>query len=127
MENQWWKRLCITYSSNIISSNDNDTTIIPYNIAYSTLDIILTYIPSTTSTAIVPNRDSQELYEMLNNALIRRTVFMLGVVNINQLPKQDRGEVVFIGRSNVGKSSLVNMITNRKSLAISSKQPGKTP
>lgn len=39
----------------------------------------------------MPNKDSQELYEMLNNALIRRTVFMLGVVNINQLPKQDRG------------------------------------
>ncbi|KAI2514106.1 50S ribosome-binding GTPase [Fragilaria crotonensis] len=37
-----------------------------------------------------------------------------------------RGEAVFIGRSNVGKSSLVNMITNRKSLAYISKTPGKT-
>uniref|UniRef100_A0A7R9WZ35 EngB-type G domain-containing protein n=1 Tax=Craspedostauros australis TaxID=1486917 RepID=A0A7R9WZ35_9STRA len=41
-------------------------------------------------------------------------------------PKADRGEAVFIGRSNVGKSSLVNMVTNRKSLAYTSKRPGKT-
>ena len=38
----------------------------------------------------------------------------------------DRGEAVFIGQSNVGKSSLINMITNRKSLAYTSKRPGKT-
>lgn len=41
-------------------------------------------------------------------------------------PPADRGEAVFIGRSNVGKSSLVNMVTNRKSLAYTSKRPGKT-
>lgn len=41
-------------------------------------------------------------------------------------PEADRGEVAFIGRSNVGKSSLVNMLTNRKSLAFTSKTPGKT-
>jgi len=42
------------------------------------------------------------------------------------IPKGDRGEVAFIGKSNVGKSSLINMITNRKSLAYTSKRPGKT-
>ncbi len=35
-------------------------------------------------------------------------------------------EIAFIGRSNVGKSSLVNMLTNRKGLAFTSKTPGKT-
>ena len=47
-------------------------------------------------------------------------------VEMSGLPKADRGEAAFIGRSNVGKSSLVNMITNRKSLAYTSKRPGKT-
>ena len=41
-------------------------------------------------------------------------------------PKENRPEYAFIGRSNVGKSSLINMLCNRKSLARTSKQPGKT-
>lgn len=41
-------------------------------------------------------------------------------------PKDDKAEYAFIGRSNVGKSSLINMITGRKDLARISKQPGKT-
>lgn len=43
-----------------------------------------------------------------------------------QLPKSDKGEVVFIGRSNVGKSSLLNKIANQKNLARVSSVPGKT-
>lgn len=43
-----------------------------------------------------------------------------------QLPVSDMPEVVFAGRSNVGKSSLINKILNRKSLARVSSQPGKT-
>jgi len=41
-------------------------------------------------------------------------------------PKDNKPEFAFIGRSNVGKSSLINMLTGRKSLARVSKQPGKT-
>jgi len=73
-----------------------------------------------------PSDNDDRLYEVLSNALIRRTVFITGAVNMDGCPDADRGEVVFIGRSNVGKSSLVNMITNRKSLAFTSKRPGKT-
>lgn len=43
-----------------------------------------------------------------------------------QLPEQDRIEIVFSGRSNVGKSSLINKLCNRKSLARVSSTPGKT-
>jgi len=45
---------------------------------------------------------------------------------VNQCPKEDRPEYAFIGRSNVGKSSLINMLCKRKSLAKTSSTPGKT-
>lgn len=45
---------------------------------------------------------------------------------LKQLPRSDRAEVAFAGRSNVGKSSLLNKIFNRKSLARVSSVPGKT-
>ncbi|BDS11967.1 ribosome biogenesis GTP-binding protein YihA/YsxC [Aureispira anguillae] len=45
---------------------------------------------------------------------------------LSQCPKPDRPEYAFIGRSNVGKSSLINMVCNNKSLAKTSSQPGKT-
>lgn len=44
----------------------------------------------------------------------------------SQLPESDRPEIVFSGRSNVGKSSLINKLCNRKSLARVSSTPGKT-
>ncbi|MEF9969902.1 MAG: ribosome biogenesis GTP-binding protein YihA/YsxC [Ruthenibacterium sp.] len=44
----------------------------------------------------------------------------------SQLPESDRPEVIFSGRSNVGKSSLINKLCNRKSLARVSSTPGKT-
>ena len=45
---------------------------------------------------------------------------------IPQIPKQELPEIVFAGKSNVGKSSLINILVNRKSLARTSSQPGKT-
>ncbi len=52
--------------------------------------------------------------------------FVMGVVNLKQLPGADRTEVCFAGRSNVGKSSLINALTNRAKLARSSAEPGRT-
>ncbi|MGO4853819.1 ribosome biogenesis GTP-binding protein YihA/YsxC [Phaeovulum sp. W22_SRMD_FR3] len=52
--------------------------------------------------------------------------FLKGVVAMDGLPPADRLEVCFAGRSNVGKSSLINALTNRKNLARASNTPGRT-
>lgn len=52
--------------------------------------------------------------------------FLQGVADLRQLPKNEMKEILFIGRSNVGKSSLLNKMCNRKNLARSSSTPGKT-
>ncbi|MEM9840429.1 MAG: ribosome biogenesis GTP-binding protein YihA/YsxC [Pseudomonadota bacterium] len=51
---------------------------------------------------------------------------MLGVVNMAGLPNTQLGEFAFAGRSNVGKSSLLNALMNRKGLARTSNTPGRT-
>ncbi|MGB0959007.1 MAG: ribosome biogenesis GTP-binding protein YihA/YsxC [Halocynthiibacter sp.] len=52
--------------------------------------------------------------------------FLKGVVAMDGMPDADRIEICFAGRSNVGKSSLINALTNRKRLARASNTPGRT-
>ena len=57
---------------------------------------------------------------------ITEAKFLQSAQGIADSPSPDRAEVAFLGRSNVGKSSLLNTLTNRKGLAKSSSTPGKT-
>lgn len=58
--------------------------------------------------------------------LINQARFEISNTDVNKCPSGNRHEYAFIGRSNVGKSSLINMLTGRKSLAMTSSTPGKT-
>jgi GTP-binding protein len=57
---------------------------------------------------------------------ITSSEFILGAATLRQLPKDGVPEIAFLGRSNVGKSSLINKLCGRKSLARPSSDPGKT-
>ena len=57
---------------------------------------------------------------------IKKSEFKISSAKISQCPKDDLMEFAFIGRSNVGKSSLINMLCNHKNLAKTSATPGKT-
>ena len=57
---------------------------------------------------------------------IKQAEFSLSAPVVSMCPKDTKPEYAFIGRSNVGKSSLINMLTNNRKLAKTSSTPGKT-
>jgi len=57
---------------------------------------------------------------------IKSAEFVISNTDVRKCPEGNLPEYAFIGRSNVGKSSLINMLTNRKGLAMTSQKPGKT-
>lgn len=58
--------------------------------------------------------------------MFEQATYLISSPTYDQCPKPDRFEIAFIGRSNVGKSSLINMLAGRKNLAKTSGKPGKT-
>jgi GTP-binding protein len=58
--------------------------------------------------------------------IIRSAEFLISNTDLSQCPKPDKPEYAFIGRSNVGKSSLINCLVNNRKLAKTSSTPGKT-
>ena len=66
------------------------------------------------------------LLKTLQFMKITEALFSGSSTRISEKPKQKFPEFAFIGRSNVGKSSLINMLTNNKKLAMTSSKPGKT-
>lgn len=70
--------------------------------------------------------DLLSIMQNLNSNPYNQAQFLLSVNTLNQLPSDDAIEVAFAGRSNAGKSSAINTITNIKSLCRTSKTPGRT-
>lgn len=58
--------------------------------------------------------------------IIKNSEFVVSAPTVERCPQDDKPEYAFIGRSNVGKSSLINMLCNHKGLAKTSATPGKT-
>uniref|UniRef100_A0A7S3K5M5 EngB-type G domain-containing protein n=1 Tax=Aureoumbra lagunensis TaxID=44058 RepID=A0A7S3K5M5_9STRA len=86
------------------------------DILFATLDIM----------AVAGVNGDDATFDAISTAAARSVRFVTGAVSAATLPPISMPEAVFIGRSNVGKSSLINMLTNRRSAAFTSKRPGKT-
>jgi GTP-binding protein len=67
-----------------------------------------------------------EALEAARKFFAREVRFLMGCVRMEDLPETDLPEVAFAGRSNVGKSSLINAVTGRLKLARASNEPGRT-
>ncbi len=65
-------------------------------------------------------------YYQLSKMEIKSAEFVISNTDIKKCPAGNLPEYAFIGRSNVGKSSLINMLTGKKGLAMTSQKPGKT-
>ena len=75
---------------------------------------------------IKPENFTAEQLEAGRKLLSGPCDFMLGVARLDQLPVSSLDEIAFAGRSNVGKSSLINALTGQKNLAKASNTPGRT-
>lgn len=87
-----------------------------------------TMMPHTTSALYntSPRRSSRKAKMLKNSLTYHNTFFEKSAAKLNQCPKTSRGEVAFAGRSNAGKSSALNKLTQQKKLARTSKTPGRT-
>ena len=94
---------------------------------------MVNYEPIKQGTKIIENDISSLLFQPSKTEInlgkkffSREVTFICGMQNLESLPSENLPEIAFAGRSNVGKSSLINSITNRKNIARISQNPGRT-
>ena len=75
---------------------------------------------------VLTRQDFNNIYRHKYMITIKSSEFITGAVSPKQFPPDKFPEIVFVGRSNVGKSSLINSLLNRKNLARVGNTPGKT-
>lgn len=73
-----------------------------------------------------PQDFTEEQIKSADDLFRQGTSFVLGVAKLEQLPLTEMPEIAFAGRSNVGKSSIINALTRQKGLAKTSNTPGRT-
>jgi GTP-binding protein len=81
---------------------------------------------AVVTAAAVGDPDSAEALEAGRRLFVQACDFVAGVADLGRLPPMHLPEVAFVGRSNVGKSSLINALTGRRQLARISQTPGRT-
>ncbi|NQV84339.1 MAG: YihA family ribosome biogenesis GTP-binding protein [Rhodospirillales bacterium] len=86
-------------------------------------------MPSSSPETITPGNDTSLDEAALENGRLlfaQACDFVISATNMDQVPESDLPEIAFAGRSNVGKSSLINALTGRNTLARTSNTPGRT-
>ena len=106
--------------------------LVSYNTFSAMASVFITCNAKTSNISIIDilkgNRynDGMKTHENPYIIFSRECKFVAGAANVGAIPNTHLAEVAFVGRSNVGKSSLLNAIVNRNSLARISQNPGCT-
>lgn len=83
-------------------------------------------VSSFLLSLVTLSRQAKSILYYLARVNIKSAAYLISSPSVDQCPMADKPEYAFIGRSNVGKSSLINMICNHQKLAKTSASPGKT-